>query len=147
MRTFPEPPFVRVVHADWYELLEDYRYIWTHRGTQHRWTVPRGFLFDGASVPRLARVWIGPWSLGLGPPLIHDHGYRHRGVMPAGTHEVVRMGHWSPQRDPWSRRGIDRMMGRMMREKSIPRFRRRMAYRAVRVGGWWPWLAGGEDWS
>lgn len=147
MRVFPEAPFVRVLFQDWYELRTDYRYIWMHGGTEHRWTVPAGFLFDGASIPRLARIWLGPWSLGLGPPLIHDHGYRYRGVMPAGTHEVVRDGRWQVNRDPWSRSGLDRLMARMMREKGVPKFRRRMAYRAIRLGGWYPWLTVGEDWS
>ena len=147
MRTFPEIPDVRVLREGWFQLEQDQRYQWAHDGRLHRITVRVPFCFDGASIPRIARVWLGRWDLGLNPPLFHDWLYRYRGNLPEYSHQEWMHGTWRTVGEPWSRRGADRLMGRMMREKGVPVFRRRMAYRAVRVGGWIPWLRYGEDWA
>lgn len=39
--------------------------------------IPKGFLFDAASVPRPLWAWLNPSGVLLIPGLIHDYGYRY----------------------------------------------------------------------
>ena len=39
--------------------------------------IPKGFVFDGASIPRLLWFFLSPTGLLLIPGLIHDFGYRY----------------------------------------------------------------------
>ena len=54
---------------------------WRYRGLERLLTVPAGYVWDGASVPRVAWTIIGltPWGLTDGPSLAHDPLYRAKG--------------------------------------------------------------------
>jgi len=39
--------------------------------------IPRGFVFDGASIPRIFWIFLSPTGLLLIPGLIHDYGYKY----------------------------------------------------------------------
>lgn len=56
-----------------WEIAEDWNYILPD-GTEI--VIPKGFVFDGASVPRLAWGILSPTGILFIPGLIHDHGYR-----------------------------------------------------------------------
>jgi hypothetical protein len=91
----------------------------------HLFRIPRGFVFDLASIPRLAWWLIAPFELSIAAPLIHDYLYRHGGVPPLGP--------------TLSRRDADRLFRRMMEREGVPRWRRVLAYPAVRLFGWVSW--------
>ena len=141
--TIPRP-IVQVLGPDEFLLLEPYTYSWTVPASEGitpqlaRLIAPAGFRFDGASVPRLAHVFIGRLDLGLRAPLFHDLLYRYAGILPLGVHEWWVDGEWVEVGSPWTRREADRLFGRHMREDRIPRWRRRAAYLAVR------WFGGGS---
>ena len=78
--------------------------------------VPRGFVFR-PSVPRIAWPLVSPLET-LYASAVHDYMYRHR----IGT-----------------RRRADRVFLRIMREQGQAWWRRRLAYVAVRAGGWLYW--------
>lgn len=42
-----------------------------------RITIPEGFIFDGASVPKIFRNLVSPTGILLIPGLVHDFGYRY----------------------------------------------------------------------
>lgn len=46
------------------------------KGTRQTILIPAGFVFDGASVPRLLWPLLSPTGVLLVPGLIHDYGYR-----------------------------------------------------------------------
>lgn len=141
---------VKRVDDNLYELLEPHQYYWEKHGFMNRITVTKGFLFDGASIPSVARPFMGGcWALGFAPPLLHDFLYAWKGVLPYRVHEVLAKGGWSCALEPpndldffpdsravWSRHDADRLFGRMMREANVPRWKRRAAYMAVRAAVW-----------
>jgi hypothetical protein len=156
-------PRVIVVRDRWYRLDESWAYHWEHEGRQVRLRAAASFEFDGASIPWIAQPIIGGrWALGIEPPMWHDALYRcggdleravfgiHKDESPeslarAGDrylwHEVLLpdAGLWEPVGHVWSRSEADRLFGRQMREAGVGVRRRRMAYRAVRLGGRWSW--------
>jgi hypothetical protein len=51
-------------------------------------TVPEGFQFDLASIPRMFWGLIAPFELSIAAPLLHDFLYHHQGDLPPGTADV-----------------------------------------------------------
>jgi hypothetical protein len=97
----------------------------------HRITVPAGFEFDLASVPRPLWSVIAPFELSIAAPLLHDFLYRYQGAPPAGA--------VAPPRT-YTREEGDLLFERVMEEEGVAAWRRLIAYRAVR------WFAG-RAWS
>ena len=64
---------VYVTESRKWQVAEDWRY--EHEGTV--FIVPKGFVFDGASIPRPFWALLSPIGLLLIPGLIHDFGYRY----------------------------------------------------------------------
>jgi hypothetical protein len=126
-----------------YKLIEAYSYTWKHTdGFQRVITVPNGFVYDGASVPRL--VWtlsgITPDGLIRSAALVHDFIYRYEGRLPLNHYGVVFDGVYKDiSKNRWARIDADRLFARIMREAGVPKLKRRAAYLGVRAGGWASW--------
>lgn len=86
-------------------------------------TVPAGFRFDLASIPRIFWPLIGPMDCSIEAPLAHDFLYRF--------HEAGGR--------VWRRREVDRLFLQLMGSEGVCRWRRRVAWLAVRGFGWWAW--------
>jgi hypothetical protein len=91
-------------------------------------TVRKGFVFDWASIPR-PLYWLYPPAGSSGNPygvaaLVHDWLYSHRKI--AG--QTI------------TRRDADRVFLEIMRYVGCRWTLARVMYRAVRVGGWVPWV-------
>ncbi len=102
-------------------------------------TVPHGFKFDLASVPRAVWWAIAPFELSIVAPLLHDFLYENGGVLPAEYVQPFRR---------YSRREADRMFLDIMRREGIVEWRCRVAYNAVRTFGGHVWrgrLMPGEE--
>jgi hypothetical protein len=93
-------------------------------------TVPQGFEFDLASVPRVFWWLIAPFELSISAPLIHDFLYQHRGQPPAGT--------VNPSRT-YTRHQADLVFRDLMEQEGVPVWRRVAAYRSVQLFGWIVW--------
>lgn len=102
-----------------WRLNEPLIYRWRHAGHPCTICVPAGFITDLASVPRLLWWLIAPFCLGPAA-VLHDFLYRRGGFYGGRT---------------WTRRDVDRLFGRVMRESGVPRWKRRLAFRAVRLFG------------
>ena len=57
-----------------WELAECWRY---QLNEQHELIIPKGFRFDGASIPRIFWAFLSPTGLLLIPGLLHDCGYKY----------------------------------------------------------------------
>lgn len=93
------------------------------RGVEIR--IPAGFIFDGASVPRLFWMGISPTELGVVAPLVHDWLYRtggQYGALSRGDADAIFLDH--------------------MKAEGVPGWKRWAAYLAVRVGGGGSWRGG-----
>lgn len=105
---------------------------WSHPVNGCVLSIPQGFVFDMASVPRLL-WWLpgyAPMELGPRASLTHDFLYRYRGNPPLGTVDPVRT---------FTRREADRYFSDLMAEAGVNTARRRIAWLAVRLFGWLPW--------
>ena len=125
-----------------FELSDDGWYAWCRSVGPYEGlclVVPRGFDHDFASVPRLVWSFISPIDLGVAS-IFHDWLYRHGGRVETLAWRRGGAG-WTSADTPWTRRDADRLFARIMREQGVPRWRRRMAYRSVRLLGGGAWVA------
>jgi hypothetical protein len=93
-------------------------------------TVPAGFRFDLSSVPRALWSLIAPFELSIVAPLLHDFLYESGGRPPDVSIDPPRT---------YTRAEVDRMFLRIMAEEEVARWRRWLAYAAVRTFGWRAW--------
>lgn len=124
-----------------YILLENYVYKWKKFGRFRKLVIPKGFVTDLASVPRIAWTFSGitPGHLKWAAPICHDYPYQYKGVLPPGSYFIKMGGEWTEDRTKWKRKDTDRLFFRIMREDGIPQKNRRRAFKGVRVGGWFSW--------
>lgn len=112
--------------GEW-ELINDLVY----QGNQDRFTVPKGFRTDFASIPRLF-AWLIPKNGSHdAAAIVHDYLYRHQPLVPSPA--PLRSMQWI------SRKDADRLFRRIMREIGTNRVRYNLMYAGVRVGGWISW--------
>ena len=45
------------------------------------YVIPKGFIFDGASVPKYFRSWLSPMGVLLVGGLVHDYGYKYQTLL------------------------------------------------------------------
>jgi hypothetical protein len=92
--------------------------------------IPKGFVFDGASVPKYFRSWLSPMGVLLIAGLIHDYGYKYAGILRADSVQTL-----------ISRN--QKQMDIMFRDIAIAdngfRLINYIAYYALRLGGWYAW--------
>jgi hypothetical protein len=87
--------------------------------------IPAGFVWDGASVPRL--LWtlsgIRPGGRMVGPSLVHDYLYRRR----------------RPTNCDYTRKDADQLFRYLMLKAGLSKMKARRAYWAVRLFGRSSW--------
>jgi hypothetical protein len=137
-----EQPDVRPVGEVRYRLHDDYTYNWDDNGACFRIQIPRGFVYDGASVPRV--LWsvtgLRPDGLIRAAALVHDYFYRWDGVVPFGSYQVMLLdGRWVSVDTPMTRSNADKLFKRMMADAGISPHLVWMAWSGVRMGGWISW--------
>lgn len=129
-----------------YVLDGEYSYFWEAEGNKWRINVVRGFMYDGASVPRFIWTLLGilPDGVHRSAALIHDWLYRYQGLPPFGSfqkwNEEYRF--WESIDYPWTREQCDKMFSNILGFFSVSTFRRKAMYKAVRVFGFGPWRNG-----
>lgn len=88
--------------------------------------IPEGFRCDLASVPRLVWWLIAPFDLSIAAPVVHDFLYRYGGLLASGQVLI--------------RAEADRLMLELMERERVPRWRRVLAFWAVRLFGRSSWM-------
>ena len=113
-----------------WEVMEDYAFDW--KGITL--LILKGFIFDGASIPRIFWAVLSPTGLLLIPGLFHDHGYRFDflwQLLPDGT--LIKF-HNGAGRSFW-----DRLFHDMGEVVNGVHFANSVAWGALKVGGWMAW--------
>lgn len=141
-------PRLQVLGDRRYRVEEDFECVWTHEHRKHWLLIPQGTISDGNSVPFFARFLVpGDWTLGVVPVIVHDFLYSRNGRLEPHEYAVeYQPGIWGDPLDRldgtrtvWTREEADRLFARLMREAGVPRWRRRAAYRGVRLAWWQEW--------
>ena len=135
---FPDWPDEQQLARRLWQLRRPYRVEYSLDDERYRLTVPAGYTYDGASVPRLAWSFIAADKLHKGA-CVHDFTYEVGGAMPLGSWQVKdERGVWRRVSRTMSRKESDRIFLQLVREDPEgPRTTvgERAAYRAVRMFG------------
>ena len=103
---------------------------WTFSlGTQH-FVIPKGFVFDGASVPKYFRSYLSPMGVLLIGGLVHDYGYKYETLLMAGKKKVL-----SKKNQKW----MDKTFRDINIDQNGFKIINWIAYLALRGGGWLAW--------
>jgi len=113
-----------------YRLRQEYTYRWNKNGKAYRLRIEKGFMYDGASVPRAVWWYLRPDGLQRAAATVHDKLYETRGDM-GNQFQELKNGKWVTVNQIWTREQCDKMFARILREANVPSRKRRMAYRAV----------------
>ena len=124
--SLPAPVVTYIGPGNVWRLEEAYEY----RDGDNLITVPEGFRFDLASIPRIFWFLISPFELSIAAPLLHDFLYAHDGDPPATSIEPPRV---------YTRKEADQLFLTIMKTEGVPNWRRNLAYWAVRSFGWIGW--------
>jgi len=123
-----------------YVLNNDWCYKWEIEGRIRRINMPKGFIYDLASVPRAgALIGIHPDGLHRAAATIHDWIYEHEGELPKGSYQEFIDGEWVDLDDVWIRENADRIFCRIMKESGVGRKRRWIMFKVVHRLGWIAW--------
>ena len=123
----PAPILSYIEKEKLWRLEETYSY--NHAG--HQISVPAGYKFNLASIPRLFWFLIAPFELSIAAPLVHDYLYDYRGAPPDGSITPPKV---------YSRKETDRIFREIMVKEDVAGWRRFFAYWAVRWFGWFAWI-------
>jgi hypothetical protein len=106
------------IEESWFYTIDEIDYV-----------IEKGFIFDGASVPKLFRSWLSPMGILLIPGLVHDYGYKNSKIR-------LSNGEYAETKD---REYFDTIF----RETAISvngfKVLNYIAYYALRLFGWIPW--------
>lgn len=151
-KSIPKHPNAIIINDTLYSLLSDYHYDWDLKIKDpnhgplltNRITIPSGFRWDGASIPRIF------WSIGFKPDgphraaaLIHNFIYIYKGKLPKNSfHSKSPSGNWTEQSGSFSRKDGDRLFGKMIRDSGVHPLRRLIMKIVVILLGWIYWQDG-----
>lgn len=88
-------------------------------------TVPKGFVSDGASIPRICWPFISPFEDSVVAPFVHDFLYSNAGLIDLKTRVT--------------RNVVDRIFYDLMKQENVWWWRRWVSFRAVRLFGTSHW--------
>lgn len=134
-------------------------YTWQIKGITQTLTLPRGFEFDGASIPSWATFLsdvlpfvekIETFGRHVKAAAFHDYIWMYKGRLPAGVHTAHMDGGWKDVaydlhtgKPVWTFSESNRLFSRHLRELGIPAGTRRAMYWAVSSPiGYWNWRTG-----
>lgn len=140
------PPVITILNDHEFELVEPFTYEWQDEKSWEWWriTIPAGYPFDGASVPRICWTLTGllPTGVHLGAAAVHDYGYQRRGRLLRGEVErqCGRTGPWEAIAVAWEDRKIwDDIFLRIMQDAGETPWKAWVMHRAVRLFGGAAW--------
>jgi hypothetical protein len=127
--------WVWLVSTRQWEIYEDY--VFEFDGLQL--FIPKGFVFDGASIPKPFRAFLAPVGLLLIPSVFHDFGYQH-------NHLLVKTGGGTFKlKDGAGKAYWDKLFFLMGQFVNGVHFANYAAWIALTCGGWLAWLSKRSD--
>lgn len=127
----PDVLQLNYIDGDKFELNAPYRVTWEEDGSKFRIEVPKGYITDLSSIPRLAQSVIPVIGRQNGPSVIHDFIYEPMDPMltDGKTHQLI----------GWKKEEADMLFLEAMKAAGVHWLRRNAMWMAVRFGGYWAW--------
>lgn len=122
--------------------LTDTPIIFRYKSVVYKIVIPAGFVFDGASIPRITWTLLGltPHGDMDGPALPHDYIYHHQGKLPQGAFYFKFEGRWIMCFDPITRSISDELLEALCEFFEVAGSIKTWAiWAGVRIGGWLAW--------
>ena len=94
------------------------------------YVIPKGFIFDGASVPKYFRSWLSPMGVLLVGGLVHDYAYKFQTLRLSGKKKAL-----SKKNQKW----CDQLFRDINIDVNGFKIINYGAYYALRLGGWLAW--------
>jgi len=92
--------------------------------------IPKGFQFDGASIPKFLHTWLSPTGVLLMGGLIHDYGYKYQTLLKKGKKTTIGI-----KEQKW----MDQTFRDINIEQNGFHLLNYLAYWALRLGGFVAW--------
>ena len=109
-----------------WEVAKDFHY--TLNGEEM--VIPKGFQFDGASIPKFLHTWLSPTGVLLMGGLIHDYGYKYQTLLKKGKKTTIGI-----KDQKW----MDQTFRDINIEQNGFHLLNYLAYWALRLGGFVAW--------
>ena len=130
-----------------YLLVEDWTFTWNYTEVVESCiNVPAGFVYDGASIPRMFwRIFgVTPDGVHRAAAIVHDWIYTFDGDVPSGsiTRSVLQPDCTYKKLDTidkWTQKDCDKFFKKMLLDTPLPRWKVQTMYIAVRLFGWSKW--------
>lgn len=103
---------------------------WNFSVNGENYVVPKGFVFDGASVPKFLASWLSPTGVLLVGGLVHDYAYKYTVLLKKGKKETS---------DTMTQKEADALFRDIGIEQNGFHFLNNLAYWALRIGGFAAW--------
>jgi hypothetical protein len=103
---------------------------WHFSVNGENYVVPKGFVFDGASVPKFLASWLSPVGVLLIGGLVHDYIYKYTVLVKKGKKEVSEV---------MNQKQADQLFRDINIEQNGFHFLNNLAYWALRIGGFVAW--------
>lgn len=103
---------------------------WHFSVNGENYVVPKGFVFDGASVPKFLASWLSPVGVLLIGGLVHDYIYKYTVLIKKGKKEVSEV---------MNQKQADQLFRDINIEQNGFHFLNNLAYWALRIGGFVAW--------
>ena len=147
MPTLYRSPVVEIVNDRQFQLVQPFVFEWQEIPgipyTAQDWqiVIPAGFIFDGASIPRIFWTLTGilPSGVHLGATAVHDYGYQRMGRMIRDEVQVKSEGVWTPKAVVWDRKRFDDLFLQGMTLADVNSWKEALMFQAVRGFGRAAW--------
>ena len=116
-----------------WEITEDWKFSLQMDGqkTVTSFMIPKGFVFDGASVPKPLRSWLSPMGVLLSGGLVHDYVYKFE-TLRLSTKKAQAI---TKKDQKWA----DMLFRDICIDVNGFKLINYLAYYALRLGGWLAW--------
>lgn len=103
---------------------------WHFEVNGEKYVIPKGFQFDGASVPKFLGAWLSPIGILLMGGLVHDYVYKYTVLLKKGKKSTS---------EPFTQKQADQLFRDINIEQNGIHVLNWAAYLALRVGGFVAW--------
>jgi hypothetical protein len=109
-----------------WEVAEDFHF----EVNGEEYVIPKGFVFDGASVPKFLASWLSPVGILLMGGLVHDYAYKYTVLLKKGKKKTSA---------PMTQKEADKLFRDINIEQNGIHVLNYAAYYALRLGGFVAW--------
>ena len=103
---------------------------WHFSVNGENYVIPKGFVFDGASVPKFLASWLSPVGVLLIGGLVHDYIYKYKVLIKKDKKSAT---------DEMNQKQADQLFRDINIEQNGFHFLNNLAYWALRIGGFVAW--------